>query len=238
MYCAAVFPVCTLSPISRKVHLILLQTHNFSFKNEPWAPASTLDLKSRNSGLKNRYVVCMSVQQASRSKVAVSPLELDDAKEPPLNIHKPKEPYTATIVSVERLVGPKAPGETCHIVIDHGGSVPYWEGQSYGVIPPVSHIIYFSVFFMLFLSLSCFSFCAPNLWLVPFSWDSRWFKNSLAQNYTLAFLFFNGYESQSRYALGSWNNNWHPMLLFLYWFISRLNFMLNASSNFIWLKHS
>ncbi|KOM53163.1 hypothetical protein LR48_Vigan09g182200 [Vigna angularis] len=78
----------------------------------------------------------MSVQQASVPKVSVSPLELEDAKEPPLNLHKPKEPYTATIVSVERLVGPKAPGETCHIVIDHGGNVPYWEGQSYGVIPP------------------------------------------------------------------------------------------------------
>jgi ferredoxin--NADP+ reductase len=33
-------------------------------------------------------------------------------------------------------VGPKAPGETCHIVIEHGGDVPYWEGQSYGIIPP------------------------------------------------------------------------------------------------------
>ena len=83
----------------------------------------------------------MSVQQASIPKVAVSPLELEDAKGPPLNLYKPKEPYTATIVSVERIVGPKAPGETCHIVIDHGGIVPYWEGQSYGVIPPVSHII-------------------------------------------------------------------------------------------------
>ncbi|KAL0352788.1 UNVERIFIED_CONTAM: Ferredoxin--NADP reductase, root-type isozyme, chloroplastic [Sesamum angustifolium] len=57
-------------------------------------------------------------------------------KEPPLHLYKNKEPYTATIVSVERLVGLKAPGETCHIVIDHGGNVPYWEGQSYGVIPP------------------------------------------------------------------------------------------------------
>lgn len=81
----------------------------------------------------------MSVQQASAPKVSVTPLDLEDAKEPPLNLYKPKEPYTATIVSVERLVGPKAPGETCHIVIDHGGNVPYWEGQSYGVIPPVSH---------------------------------------------------------------------------------------------------
>jgi hypothetical protein len=83
-------------------------------------------------------VLCMSVQQASRSKVAVMPFELEKAKEPPLHLYKPKEPYTATIVSVERLVGPRAPGETCHVVIDHGGNVPYWEGQSYGVIPPVS----------------------------------------------------------------------------------------------------
>lgn len=32
--------------------------------------------------------------------------------------------------------GPNAPGETCHIIIDHGGAMPFWEGQSYGVIPP------------------------------------------------------------------------------------------------------
>lgn len=80
----------------------------------------------------------MSVQQANRAKVSVTPLSLEDAKEPPINLFKPKGPYTAKIVSVERIVGPKAPGETCHIVIDHGGNVPYWEGQSYGVIPPVS----------------------------------------------------------------------------------------------------
>lgn len=79
----------------------------------------------------------MSVQQVTtKSKVSVTPLNLEDAKDPPLNLYRPKEPYTATIVSVESLVGPKAPGETCQIVIDHGGNVPYWEGQSYGVIPP------------------------------------------------------------------------------------------------------
>ena len=83
-------------------------------------------------------VLCMSVQQSSKSKVSVTPLNLEGTKEPPLNTYKPKEPYTATILSVERIVGPKAPGETCHIVIDHGGNVPYWEGQSFGVIPPVS----------------------------------------------------------------------------------------------------
>lgn len=92
---------------------------------------------SKKLCLKSQLKVCMSVQQASaKSKVSVAPVTLDDAKGPPLNLYKPKEPYTATIVSVERLVGPKAPGETCHIVIDHGGNVPYWEGQSYGIIPP------------------------------------------------------------------------------------------------------
>lgn len=107
-----------------------------SFGNKSWASTLAFDLKSRNAQKNKPYIVCLSVQQASKSKIAVSPLELEIAKEPPLNTFKPKEPYTATIVSVERLVGPKAPGETCHIVIDHGGNVPYWEGQSYGVIPP------------------------------------------------------------------------------------------------------
>lgn len=40
------------------------------------------------------------------------------------------------MVSVERIVGTGATGEICHIVIDHMGKMPYWEGQSYGVIPP------------------------------------------------------------------------------------------------------
>lgn len=103
--------------------------------------------KLKNVHSRNGPILCMSVQQATKAKVAVSPLSLEDAKEPPLNLYKPKEPYTATIVSVERLVGPKAPGETCHIVIDHGGNVPYWEGQSYGVIPPVSHTYYLCFYF-------------------------------------------------------------------------------------------
>ncbi|XP_020578671.1 ferredoxin--NADP reductase, embryo isozyme, chloroplastic [Phalaenopsis equestris] len=105
--------------------------------DKPWISFTPLDLKSRIGYSKYRCnVLCMSVQQANIRKVEVRPLELDDAKEPPLHLYKTKEPYTATIRSVERIVGPKAPGETCHIVIDHGGNVPYWEGQSYGVIPP------------------------------------------------------------------------------------------------------
>merc|ERR1712176_1257643 len=44
--------------------------------------------------------------------------------------------FEAKIVSVKKIVGPEATGETCDVVIDHGGDMPYIEGQSYGVIPP------------------------------------------------------------------------------------------------------
>jgi ferredoxin--NADP+ reductase len=53
-----------------------------------------------------------------------------------VNIAKQKNPLIGKIVSVQRMVGPKAPGDTCNIVIDHRGELPYWEGQSYGVLPP------------------------------------------------------------------------------------------------------
>ncbi len=54
----------------------------------------------------------------------------------PLQTFKAKEPHAGKIISVKRIVGAQATGETCNIVIDHFGKMPYWEGQSYGVIPP------------------------------------------------------------------------------------------------------
>mmetsp|Transcript_27539 Transcript_27539/g.110334 ORF Transcript_27539/g.110334 Transcript_27539/m.110334 type:complete len:369 (-) Transcript_27539:626-1732(-) len=59
-----------------------------------------------------------------------------DQKNIPLNTFKNKSPFTATVVSCKRIVGPEATGETCHIIFDHQGKMPYWEGQSYGVLPP------------------------------------------------------------------------------------------------------
>jgi len=53
-----------------------------------------------------------------------------------VNTFKNKAPFTGKVVSTKRIVGPKATGETCHIVIDHKGDFPYIEGQSWGVIPP------------------------------------------------------------------------------------------------------
>lgn len=59
-----------------------------------------------------------------------------DQTDVPVNVYKNKAPFTGKVVSTKRIVGPKATGETCHIVIDHKGDFPFWEGQSWGVIPP------------------------------------------------------------------------------------------------------
>jgi ferredoxin--NADP+ reductase len=59
-----------------------------------------------------------------------------DTSNLPLNTYKATDPFIGKIVSVKRIVGPQATGETCDVVIDHGGKIKYWEGQSLGVIPP------------------------------------------------------------------------------------------------------
>ena len=74
-------------------------------------------------------------EKSMKAGRAPVPLELEDMPLP-LNTFKNKAPFVGTIKSVERIVGPNATGETCHIIIEHGGKMPFWEGQSYGVIPP------------------------------------------------------------------------------------------------------
>merc|ERR1712161_12554 len=59
-----------------------------------------------------------------------------DQSSVPTNTYKPKTPFAGKVVSSKRIVGPLATGETCHIIINHDGDFPYWEGQSYGVVPP------------------------------------------------------------------------------------------------------
>eukprot|EP00978_Attheya_sp_CCMP212_P011278 scaffold27715_cov34-Attheya_sp.AAC.1 len=54
----------------------------------------------------------------------------------PIYVWKKKAPFTGKVVSNKRIVGPAATEEICHIVINHNGDFPYWEGQSWGVIPP------------------------------------------------------------------------------------------------------
>ena len=60
------------------------------------------------------------------SKNAV-PVKLEEG-ELPMNTFNNKAPFTARIRSVERIVGPKATGETCHIIVETKGDIPFWEG--------------------------------------------------------------------------------------------------------------
>jgi ferredoxin--NADP+ reductase len=78
----------------------------------------------------------LPLAQLKRANV---PLELEEIGLP-MNTFGPKNAYTAKVISVERIVGPKATGETCHIIIATDGNIPFVEGQSYGVIPPGTKI--------------------------------------------------------------------------------------------------
>lgn len=74
----------------------------------------------------------VAVEKGEKAKVA-SGLEGSDV---PVNTFNNKKPFKGKVKSVERIVGPKATGETCHIIIETNGDIPFHEGQSYGVVPP------------------------------------------------------------------------------------------------------
>lgn len=105
----------------------------FSGRRVQWSAKNASSGVTRRS---NAARVVAAYTPTTATKVAITAPELEEPAEPPMNTWKNKEPFIGTIKSVERIVGENAPGETCHIVIDHGGQAPYWEGQSYGVIPP------------------------------------------------------------------------------------------------------
>jgi hypothetical protein len=91
----------------------------------------------RRAGAAQRAIVAeAATKQVTRRPV---PLELEKG-ELPMNTFNNKKPFKATIKSVERIVGPKATGETCHIILETKGEIPFWEGQSYGIVPPVGSL--------------------------------------------------------------------------------------------------
>ena len=98
---------------------------------------------TRRCSKRVQKIVSMAANTSAEVPIAVEekakvPLELEKG-DLPLNTFSPKKPFKAKVKSVERIVGPKATGETCHIIIETNGDIPFWEGQSYGVIPPVGH---------------------------------------------------------------------------------------------------
>lgn len=105
---------------------------------------SAITLAGRNGGLAALAVLALVTGKEFLSSESTSDAKQDfleanphwDQKTVPVNTYKNKSPFTGKVISTKRIVGPKATGETCHIIINHDGDMPYWEGQSYGVIPP------------------------------------------------------------------------------------------------------
>jgi len=96
--------------------------------------------QARRAPIKAAKMVTKSAAYTVYTKPATSlPLEMEKL-ELPMNTWKNKDPLPCKVQSVERIVGPKATGETCHIIIETNGKAPYWEGQSYGVVPPGTKI--------------------------------------------------------------------------------------------------
>ena len=46
-----------------------------------------------------------------------------DTKDIPINTFKNKAPFSSKVVSTKRIVGAEATGETCHIIMDHQGTL-------------------------------------------------------------------------------------------------------------------
>lgn len=104
-----------------------------SFFGKASAPlAAARPLSARRSRGAAQILAAVVKEPTKKKQV---PLELEGG-DLPLNTYSPKKPFKGKVVSVKKLVGPKATGETCDVVIQTDGDIPYWEGQSYGVVPP------------------------------------------------------------------------------------------------------
>ncbi|KAL5566456.1 hypothetical protein UlMin_029620 [Ulmus minor] len=115
-----------------------LKTSNVSFF-EKRASAFALKSNTKNIGSGrrvDRQVVCAVPRQGLARRSPVSPLQLEEALRPPTNLYTVEAPHTVTVLKVEKIADSNAPGETYHVVFDHRGFLPHWEGQVFGVMPP------------------------------------------------------------------------------------------------------
>uniref|UniRef100_A0A7S3WYD6 ferredoxin--NADP(+) reductase n=1 Tax=Emiliania huxleyi TaxID=2903 RepID=A0A7S3WYD6_EMIHU len=107
--------------------------------DEPWNSNAQSSTTLDKSTLEAAYDAAMNAPAPAAAGGKQDFLEAEpywDQSTIPVNTYKNKAPFVGKIVSTKRIVGPEATGETCDVVMSHGGKMPYWEGQSYGVIPP------------------------------------------------------------------------------------------------------
>ncbi|KAM0942178.1 putative ferredoxin--NADP(+) reductase [Dioscorea sansibarensis] len=100
---------------------------NLSFRNNAAPCLSLRNDQKQHSKYNYHKVLCMSARRTTRLNAAVIPLEAGETRE---LTSKTDTTNNTTVVSVETLVGPKGGiGEVCNIVLNHGGSFSFKEGQ-------------------------------------------------------------------------------------------------------------
>ena len=108
------------------------------FEKRAAAFALKSNTKNIGSGRRvDRQIVCAEPRQGLARRSPVSPLQLEEALRPPTNLFSVDAPHIVTVLKVEKITGPNAAGDTYHVVFDHRGFLPHWEGQVFGVMPPV-----------------------------------------------------------------------------------------------------
>ncbi|KAL5554577.1 hypothetical protein UlMin_041978 [Ulmus minor] len=130
----------TLSQVPFCLFLKKMLSHQLTwsfFANGAATLALKLNTKNIGSGRRvDRQIVCLGLKQGLARRSPVSPFELEEALRPPTNLFTVEAPHTVTVVEVAKITGPNAPEETYHVVVDHRGFLPHWEGQVFGVMPP------------------------------------------------------------------------------------------------------
>lgn len=124
-------------PVTRPLHLEAtrpVQAHGASKStSSPFVTTSRVSAALALAGLARQCGVLRRATAVKKKGVRVV-----EGKEIPWNLFSPKAPYKGSTVSKETITSktPLVNWETCHVIMDHGGKVPYIEGQSIGIIAP------------------------------------------------------------------------------------------------------
>jgi len=125
------FSALAPQPVSR---MGASRVSGLAMSDDPWNDDIKATVTASKAALADAKETSLNGGEKKQNFLEASPYW--DQSTVPVNTYKNKAPFSSKVISNKRIVGPQATGETCHIIMEHGGKMPYWEGQSYGVIPP------------------------------------------------------------------------------------------------------
>lgn len=85
---------------------------------------STQKLLATGAGIIAAGAAVLTLTSGEKAQDFLEATPYWDQTNVPVNVYKNKSPFVGKVVSTKRIVGPKATGETCHVVIDHKGDFP------------------------------------------------------------------------------------------------------------------